>query len=77
MPASIKLMRIGKKGQPNYRIIVVDKRKKRNGAYLEKLGQYNPLSQPAKIDIDKDRLQNWLDKGAILSDGMVKLLKRD
>lgn len=75
MPASIRLMRTGKKSQPNYRVIVVDKRKKRDGAYIEKIGYYNPLTEPATIEIKKDRLQDWLSKGAVLSEGMVKLLK--
>lgn len=68
-------MRTGKKGFPHYRVVVMDKRKKRNGAYIEKIGVYNPLVEPAKLDIEEKKLQEWLLKGAQLSEGMTKLLK--
>lgn len=67
-------MRIGKKGFPNYRIVAVDRRKKRNGTYLEKLGFYNPLVNPPILDLDKAKLTSWLTKGALLSEGMRKLI---
>ncbi|MBI3620198.1 30S ribosomal protein S16 [Candidatus Roizmanbacteria bacterium] len=75
MAVALRLMRTGKKSFPNYRIIAVDKRKKRNGAYLEKIGFYNPLTDPATLDIDKIKLEAWLRKGAVVSDGLAKLLK--
>lgn len=73
MPAAIKLIRIGKKHQPSYRIVVVDKRKKRNGSYIELLGTYNPLTNPPVLSVDRDKLKDWLGKGAQLSDGTRKL----
>lgn len=75
MPAAIRLMRFGKKGFPSYRIVVLDKRKKRDGGYIEQIGRYNPLTKPAEFKIDKERLDAWLKNGAVLSDGMLKLLK--
>jgi len=76
MPAAIRLMRIGKKGSPSYRIVVMDKRKKRTGAYLEKIGFYNPLTNPATLSIDKDRYDYWISKGAVISEGIRKLNPR-
>lgn len=73
MPATIRLMRVGKKGKPSYRIVVMDKRKKRNGAYLEKIGFYNPLTNPPTITIDRVRFDYWLSKGSIISAGLRKL----
>ncbi len=73
MPATIRLMRIGKKGHPYYRIVVMDKRKKRNGAYLEKIGFYNPLKNPAELFVNEQKLQMWLDRGVVLSEGILKL----
>lgn len=76
MPAAIKLMRIGKKGNPSYRIVVMDKRKKRTGSYLEKIGFYNPLTNPAELSIDNDRYDYWISKGAVVSEGIRKLNPR-
>lgn len=77
MAVAIKLMRLGKKGKPFYRIVVMDKRKKRNGAYLENLGTYDPIVTPAKLEYDKARLTNWLAKGATLTEGLRKLLGKN
>ncbi len=73
MPATIRLMRIGKKRQPSYRIVVVDKRKKRNGLYRDLIGTYDPLTSPATVKFDDDKLQGWIEKGAVLSEGVRKL----
>ncbi len=69
-------MRTGKKGFPNYRIIAIDKRKKRDGAYKENLGTYNPLTSPATFTLNEARLKYWLEKGAEVSEGMARLMKR-
>ncbi len=71
----IRLMRIGKKNSPSYRIVAVDKRKKRTGSYLEKIGVYNPMKNPALLQIEKDKLEKWKNNGALYSDGVSKLLK--
>ena len=76
MPAAIKLIRVGKRGKPNYRIVVMDKRKKRTGAYLEKIGYYNPLTNPPVLSFDQDRYDYWLSKGAVISEGIRKLNPR-
>lgn len=76
MAVAIKLTRFGKKDFPIYRIVVADKRKKRDGDYLEKIGSYNPHSNPAEIKINEERLNYWLNSGAILSEGVIKILKR-
>ncbi|OGK62456.1 30S ribosomal protein S16 [Candidatus Roizmanbacteria bacterium RIFOXYB2_FULL_38_10] len=76
MPATIRLMRFGKKGYPTYRIVVLDKRKKAVGSYLEKIGTYNPMKNPAELIIDKQLLTKWEQKGAVLSNGMKKILHK-
>lgn len=73
MPATIRLMRLGKKGRPFYRIIVIDKRKKRNGKYIQVLGDYNPLTNPATINLDQEKFDDWIAKGAVVSEGLRKL----
>ncbi len=75
MAVTVRLMRIGRKGRPFYRIIAVDKRKKRDGKYIENLGTYNPLVDPAEIKIDRARLDYWKSKGAEISESLLKLLK--
>src|SRR5690348_5986277 len=76
MPVAIRLMRFGKKGHPSYRIVALDKRKKRDGAYIEKIGLYDPLIEPLKLEINQERLSYWLGVGAEVSEGMIKLMKR-
>lgn len=75
MATAIKLYRIGKKNQPIYRIVVSNKRYKANGKYIEEIGQYNPLKEPALLVIKKERLDYWLANGAQPSEGIKKLLK--
>lgn len=70
----IRLMRIGTKRQPFYRVVAVDERKKRSGAYLELLGTYNPLTEPKQINLKQDRIDEWIKKGAILSDGFLRII---
>jgi small subunit ribosomal protein S16 len=64
MPVKIRLQRHGKKGKPFYWIVAADARAKRDGKYLEKLGTYNPNTNPATINIDIDGAVKWLDNGA-------------
>ncbi len=75
MAVAIRLMRFGKKGSPSYRIVVLDKRKKRDGSYLENIGVYQPMNKPGKIEILKERFEYWTSRGAQLSEGISKLLK--
>jgi len=75
MAVAIRLFRLGKKDKPFYRIVVTDKKNKRQGKYIEKIGYYNPLKKPAEMKINKERLDYWLNRGAILSEGLQKLRK--
>ena len=61
---TMRLARIGSKKRPFYRIVVIDKRRARNGRFLEVLGQYNPIANPTLIEINPERAQYWLSKGA-------------
>ncbi len=70
----IRLTRMGKKKQPFYRIVVVDQKKKRDGAYIESLGYYNPLKEPYEVKVDIDRAVEWMLKGAQPSETVSKLL---
>lgn len=76
MAVRLRLMRLGRRGQPFYRIIAVDSRRKRDGAYLERIGYYNPLSSPAELTVDDEKALKWLKRGAIPSDTVRSLLSR-
>lgn len=67
MSVKIRLSRVGKRSQPNYRIVVCETRSKNRGDFLEILGSINPLEDPPRIVINKDRLKYWQDHGAKLS----------
>jgi small subunit ribosomal protein S16 len=70
----IRLRRVGKKKQPQYRLVVADSRAPRDGAFIETIGTYNPLTDPATIAIDEDKARTWIGKGAVPSDRAVKIL---
>jgi len=72
----IRLSRIGKRKQPSYRIVVTDQRHPREGAHLEIIGHYNPLTNPATITLKEDRAIHWLQVGAQPSDTAAKILTR-
>ena len=71
----IRLRRVGKKKKPMYRIVVADSHAPRDGAFVENLGYYHPLDNPTTIVIDEERAKHWLEKGAIPSDRVSKILK--
>ena len=75
MAATLRLMRFGKKQKPFYRVVVLDKRKKRNTKYIESIGIYDPMTNPLKLEINKERFEYWQKNGAEISDGLIKLLK--
>jgi len=75
MSNSIRLSVFGKKNQRIYRIVVSETRYKRNGKFLDILGVYNPNQNPPFLKIDEKKLQEWQQKGALLSSGLRKLLK--
>lgn len=74
MPVKIRLQRHGKKGKPFYWIVAADVRSKRDGKYLEKLGIYNPVTQPATIELDVDSSVKWLRNGAQPTDTARRIL---
>jgi len=69
-------MRTGAKKRPSYRIVVKEKQSKRDGAYLENLGTYNPTRNPAEINLRKDRVDYWISKGAQPTDTVRRLIKQ-
>jgi small subunit ribosomal protein S16 len=73
---AIKLMRTGAKKRPSYRVVVKEKQSKRDGAYLEKLGTYNPTRQPAEIKLNAERVRYWIEKGAQPTDTVRRLIKQ-
>ena len=63
MAVKMRLTRMGDKKSPFYRIVVTDSRNARDGAYVDKVGYYNPIANPAEIEIDKDKALAWIKKG--------------
>lgn len=74
MAVKIRLMRVGKKKQPSYRVVVADGRSPRDGRYIEIIGQYAPRQEPSFFTIDDDKALAWLRKGAQPTDQVQKLL---
>lgn len=75
MSVTLRLYRLGKKNSPIYRIVAIDKRKKRNGTYNDIVGFYSPAAHPPVFTVDEKKLAAWRQKGATLSEGLEKLLK--
>lgn len=75
MAVKLRLMRMGKKKKPTYRVVAADARAPRNGSFLEILGTYEPLQDPSRVLIDNDKAIAWLNKGAQPTDRVQALLK--
>jgi small subunit ribosomal protein S16 len=75
MAVKIRLSRIGKKNRPYWRVVAVDSRKKRDGEFLENLGTYDPIDHQL-VQFHYDRIIDWISKGAIPSETVVKLMKQ-
>ena len=75
MAVKIRLMRVGKKKQPTYRVVVTDARSPRDGRFIEVLGQYAPRAEPSVVTIDTDRALHWLNVGAQPTEQVGKLLE--
>ena len=75
MAVKIRLMRVGKKKQPSYRVVVTDSRSPRDGRFIEVLGQYAPREDPSVVTIDNDRALHWLRVGAQPTEQVGKLLE--
>ena len=76
MAVVIRLTRGGRKKKPFYRIIATNSYEKRDGRFLDILGTYDPLKDPAEIKVDNEKVKKWLDEGATPSDTVRSLLKK-
>ncbi len=76
MSVKIRLARHGAKKRPFYRIVVADNESP-NGRYLENVGTYNPLKEPVEVSVKEERIRYWMDQGAIPSDTVKSLLKKE
>ena len=77
MSVKMRLARHGAKKRPFYRIVIADSESPRDGRYLENVGTYNPLREPAEVTLKTDRVQYWLQQGAIPTDTVKNILKRE
>ncbi|MDX1708152.1 MAG: 30S ribosomal protein S16 [Desulfobacterales bacterium] len=77
MGVRIRLARHGAKKKPFYRIVVADSESPRDGKFLEKLGTYDPLKDPAEVSLNQDRIKYWIDKGAIPSDTVKSIFVKE
>jgi len=76
MPVTIRLSRHGAKKHAFYRIVVADSRFPRDGRYIEQLGTYDPAPNPARVTVKREKLENWLARGARPTDTVAHVLKR-
>jgi small subunit ribosomal protein S16 len=74
MAVKMRLMRMGKKKAPSYRVVVVDGRSPRDGRYIEQIGRYDPQQDPSLVEIDNEKATDWLSKGAQPTEAVEKLL---
>ncbi len=76
MAVKIRLTRMGKKKNPFYRIVVADERSRRDGAPIDEIGYYDPMTNPANVKIDAEKATKWLNNGAQPTDTVRSLLKK-
>ena len=72
----IRLSRTGARKQPQYRVVVIEKERARNGRPVEVVGTYNPRTSPASIELKRERIDYWVSKGARMSDRVSKIVSR-
>jgi small subunit ribosomal protein S16 len=72
----IRLRRTGAKGRPNYRLVVADSRSPRDGAFIDIIGHFNPLTDPETVVINEEKARHWLSKGAQPTDTAARLLSK-
>jgi small subunit ribosomal protein S16 len=72
----IRLARFGARKQPYYRVVVIEKRQARNGRSIEIVGTYNPRTNPATVDLKRERIDHWVGQGAQLSERVAKLVEK-
>jgi small subunit ribosomal protein S16 len=75
MATRIRLARVGSKKNPIYRVVVADARSPRDGRFIEIVGRYNPQTDPSTIELDEEKVRDWMSKGAQPSDSVRRLLK--
>ena len=75
MATKIRLTRVGSKKNPIYRVVVADSRSPRDGRFIEIVGRYNPQTEPSTIELDADKVRDWLSKGAQPTESVQRLLK--
>lgn len=76
MAVRIRLRRMGRKKHPHYRVVVTDRTAPRDGRFVESLGYYKPLTQPARLVLDLDRVEYWIGQGAVPSDTVDSLIRK-
>ena len=77
MSVKIRLARHGAKKRPFYRIVVADNESPRDGRFLEVVGTYNPLTDPAQVELKSERVKHWMEQGAKPTDTVKSLLKKE
>lgn len=77
MPVKIRLARHGTKKKPFYRIVIADSESPRDGRFLENVGTYNPLVDPAEVSLKQERIKYWIDQGAIPTNTVKSLMKKE
>ena len=75
MAVKLRLTRVGSKKNPIYRVVVADSRSPRDGRFIDIVGRYNPQTEPSLIELDEDKVKEWLGKGAQPTDSVRRLLK--
>ena len=75
MAVKLRLTRVGSKKNPIYRVVAADSRSPRDGKFIEIVGRYNPQTEPSTIDLDEDKVKDWLSKGAQPTEPVERLLK--
>ncbi|MBQ9318207.1 MAG: 30S ribosomal protein S16 [Bacilli bacterium] len=76
MAVKLRLKRMGSKKRPFYRVVAADSRSPRDGRFIEEVGYYNPIVEPAEVKIDEEKALNWLTKGAIPTDTVKDLFSK-
>ena len=75
MAVKLRLTRVGSKKNPIYRVVAADTRSPRDGKFIEIVGRYNPQHEPSLIELDEAKVKSWLEKGALPTPSVAKLLK--
>ena len=76
MAVKIRLKRMGAKKRPFYRVVIADSRSPRDGRFIEEIGYYNPITEPAEIKIDEEKATKWINNGAIATDTAKNVLSK-